>query len=199
MQSITVKIPARWKVDSARAQIWLRDYFVNPVALPSDNFAAEKAVCLSLNGRQADALARGLGEPRAVALRRLLAVHVQELPPASSGEIVHVSKRERPKVVKRGANSDSAYIAGQSATGEIGGRQFVDITDDAAVPVPVSESLPVQSDEMVPAVQRPSVLKTFFEIVLWIVPITFLLTLIGSSGESSASGDAAAFPEWRPK
>lgn len=197
MRSVTVKIPARWKVDSQHVQGWLRDYFVHPVALPSDTFAAEKAVCFSLNERQADALARGLGEPRAVALRRLLAAHVQELPPAP-GAIVHVSKRERPKAVRRGANSDSEFIAGQSATREIGERQFVDITEDA--PTQPARSL-VQSaapSENTAVVKRPFVLGSM---VFYIVPLVVLFVFLGGSVSvsSGASSEPGLFSEWRPE
>jgi len=46
MKSFTVKLPAQREVDSARAQCWLRDYFVHPLALPLDPGAGERAVCL---------------------------------------------------------------------------------------------------------------------------------------------------------
>ncbi|MFZ0214058.1 MAG: hypothetical protein WAL55_15235 [Candidatus Acidiferrales bacterium] len=198
MKSITVKIPSRWKVDSQHAQAWLRDYFVHPAALPLDNFAAEKPVCLSLNERQADALARGLGEPRAVALRRLLAAHVQELPPVP-GAIVHVSKPERAKSVRRGAamNPDGVYVA--SSTREIGGQQFASITDDAPVPSPVQSSASVQE---VVAVENPSVSPVLIKAALWLVPIILIFLFVGSSGDSAGgdgSSSSSEFPEWRPQ
>jgi hypothetical protein len=84
-RAYTVKVPAQWAgINSARAQNYLREFFIHPLALPADPGAGECVLRLTLNERQVDALSRGSGEVPAVALRRLLVARVRELPAASS-------------------------------------------------------------------------------------------------------------------
>jgi hypothetical protein len=84
-RAYTVKVPTQWAgVSSARTQIYLREFFIHPLTLPVDPGAGERVLRLTLNERQVDALSRGSGEVPAVALRRLLAARIRELPAASS-------------------------------------------------------------------------------------------------------------------
>ena len=202
MQSVTVKVPSRWKVDSQHAQVWLRDYFVHPVALPDDPGAGDRVVCLSLNERQTAALARGLGEPRAVALRRLLAAHVQELPPAP-GAIVS-AKREGPKSVQRGTmNSEQAYVAGLSSTRQINGQQFIDITEDSSArPVRTSVQVSALSNLAVPEPSKlAAVVHGIFSMAIYIVPIVAVILFFGGGfgGAAAAAASTEVFPTWRPE
>jgi hypothetical protein len=85
MQAYTVKVPAQWAgINSVRAQTYLREFFIRPLVLPADPGAGEQVLRLTLNERQVDALSRGSGDVPAIALRRLLAARVRELPPAPS-------------------------------------------------------------------------------------------------------------------
>ncbi len=85
MKPYTVKVPSQWaRVNSGRVQTYLREFFIHPLALPADPGAGEQVLRLTLNERQVDALSRGSGGVPAVALRRLLAARIRELPAASS-------------------------------------------------------------------------------------------------------------------
>ena len=77
MRPFTVKVPRQWAgINSARVQVYLRDYFIHPLALPADPGPGERAVCLTLSERLVSKLAEGAGEKPAVALRRLASGHV---------------------------------------------------------------------------------------------------------------------------
>ncbi len=103
MRPYTVKIPPQWTgINSARAQAYLRDYFIHPLTLPADPGPGEHAVCLTLSERLVGKLAEGTGEKPAVALRRLLAARIRELPAVSSPapesrSIVHTRTKPKPK------------------------------------------------------------------------------------------------------
>jgi hypothetical protein len=107
-RAYTVKIPPQWAgIDSARAQIYLREFFIYPLALPVDPGAGERAICLTLNEKLVSKLAEGIGEKPAVALRRLLAARIRELPAVSSSEPeARAIVPARPKTAeeKRGAS-----------------------------------------------------------------------------------------------
>lgn len=81
MKAYTVKVPAQWAgINSARAQTYLREFFIHPLTLPADPGAGERLLRLTLAERQVDALSRGSGDVPAVALRRLLSARIRELP-----------------------------------------------------------------------------------------------------------------------
>jgi hypothetical protein len=105
MKPFTVKVPAAWpRIDSERAQVHLRDFFIHPLCLPADPGAGERAIGLTLNERLVSKLAEGTGDKPAVAIRRLLAAHIRELPTATQNAIVTVKTqpakpRDRRKAI----------------------------------------------------------------------------------------------------
>lgn len=98
MKAYTVKIPSQWEwVDSDRARVYLREFFIHPLMLPPDPGAGEHAARLTLNEKQVDALARGSGDKPAVALRRLLAARVGELPATIPTAIIRAQAKMEPR------------------------------------------------------------------------------------------------------
>lgn len=115
MKPYTVKVPVQWAgMDSARAQTYLREFFIHPLTLPADPGAGERVLRLTLSERQVDALSRGSGDVPAVALRRLLAARIRELPaasiPAAESRAVVPAPEKPPKPRSRSWAGESLPI-----------------------------------------------------------------------------------------
>ena len=98
-ETYTVKVPPQWAgINSSRAREWLRSYFVHPVELLPDPGGGDRVLRLTLDERMVVALSRRSGDVPAIALRRLLAAHIRELPPASSVLRPQTVQAESPSV-----------------------------------------------------------------------------------------------------
>jgi hypothetical protein len=82
MENFSLRVPDQWAglVNSVRVQRWLSDFFEAPRSLPADPGPGQLQISLSLPPRAVRVLSAGLGEPVAVALRRLSALNLGFLP-----------------------------------------------------------------------------------------------------------------------
>jgi hypothetical protein len=96
MATYTLKIPPGTPaVGSTEVQAWLRKFSLNcnAVRIAFDPGAGDRVLRLSLPADQVNALAAKLGNPPAVALRRLIATYVQSNPVAAYTQVVPARTR----------------------------------------------------------------------------------------------------------
>jgi hypothetical protein len=91
MTAFTVKIPPGFPgITSAEVQAWLRRLSLSssPFRIAADPGAGDRVLRLSLPADQVNALAAKLGDPPAVALRRLIATYIHSNPVAAHAQAV---------------------------------------------------------------------------------------------------------------
>lgn len=91
MTAFTVKVPPGFPgITSAEVQAWLRRLYLgsNPILIAADPGAGDRVLRLSLPADQVNALAVKLGNPPAVALRRLIATFMHGNPVSANAQVV---------------------------------------------------------------------------------------------------------------
>ncbi len=214
MRPYTVKVPAQWSgINSARAQAYLRDYFIHPLTLPADPGAGERVLRLTLAERQVDALSRGSGDVPAVALRRLLAARVRELPAARSVAIVPAREKPRPRHVPlvEGFLQIPQWFDSQNPNRDSYWRS---LGADRQRGVIEAHRAMAGGDRGVVDAQKKTAqqLSGFERVVLWaadhwalLIVVGVLLILVGrktgwfATATAGTASAAPVFPAWRPE
>lgn len=121
-ESFTLRAPAGWasRLDSARMQAWLVEFFRGPRPLPDDPGPGIDRLSVSVSKREVNVLAAMLDVSPSVALRRLAAHHInryEELPVAlqeATREAIVPARPSRPSAEVRPATLvSSAPLVGQ--------------------------------------------------------------------------------------
>jgi hypothetical protein len=205
VRTYTVKVPPQWTgINSDRAQVYLREFFIHPLALPPDPGAGERAARLTLNERQVDALARGTGEKPAVALRRLLAARVRELPGTVSTAIVPM-REKRPQARRVPSLGESLPIPAwfcprDPEPGRTHYWKSLGADHQRAMlqaHVKMNPELKVQPGEASPVARRKQQVAWLSLLALAILYV--LMYFFGTRSQDSGAATVPVFPAWRPK
>lgn len=97
MTAFTVKVPPGFPgISSAEVQAWLRRLSLSssPFRIAADPGAGDRVLRLSLPEEQVNALAAKLGDPPAVALRRLIATFIHGNPVSTNAQVVPSRPRQ---------------------------------------------------------------------------------------------------------
>ena len=198
MKTYTVKAPPQWaRINSDRAQNDLRDYFIRPLALPADPGAGEQVLRLTLNERQVDALSRGSGDVPAVALRRLLAAHIWELPAAPSPEaITSIRPRKAAARAQTGPFVRPAWYTDVAAWGRLDlyAQQQMSAMNPGGERRGLVEKKPTRRPWFARLLADP------FTLLILIV-VVILILVAWSAGQSQRGSTAPAgpkYPQWGP-
>lgn len=203
MRAYTVKVPPQWAgVDSARAQSYLRDFFIHPLALPADPGAGERVARLTLNERLVDALSRAAGDVPAVSLRRLLAARVRELPSTSVES--RAGHRADSRSLPSSLGGDPPPDWEPQADPSWRARAWADLSAGYKArfrgdPAPAARvdsragALPARPV----AVRRGALLGLWASIFL-VVGVYLAIYFFGSKWSPVSSARVPGFPAWRP-
>ena len=195
MEVFSLRVPEDWagRLNSARAQGWLADFFQNPCPLPADPGPGSRQMSLSLPAAAVRALSDSLGDSAAAALRRLAALHIGLLPAAG---------QKRPMAPQVDAQSVSL------PTSDPGGLEGVADNEGFGLPIWSLPDLPIEQVSEAQYVTATSVTRwsgLSFEgkatLIMGVIVVA-LIILFGRFGKrASVTSEALtkpAFTPWMP-